>query len=188
MLVLTFDNAAVQSLKAKLVTTLEAHSVEPNRFQVSTLNSFGYCVKIRRSPTSTSPSSTDNGHGPWCVKFVRAFAARMPNVRPLCRTTSTTGSTSNFFAFLDPRQFAAQELVDFILKARQAEPFFQPTFDQPRIKFIIQAILWLFRSFEAVYQREGRIDFDDQKLRALMCLRAATRARSDPVTIHRDHC
>jgi DNA helicase-2/ATP-dependent DNA helicase PcrA len=82
---------------------------------------------------------------------------------------------ADFFSFLknslfDPRNTPAQQFADFMLKERNAEVFFHPGSSNEHKKLVIQAVHWLYKRYEQLLQREKRIDFDDQKLRALRCL------------------
>jgi DNA helicase II / ATP-dependent DNA helicase PcrA len=85
---------------------------------------------------------------------------------------------SEFFGLLknslfDPRSTVPQKFADFMLINKSAEVFFQPGSPSDQKRFVIQAVLWMFREYERLLHREQRIDFDDQKLRALKCLEAS---------------
>src|SRR5262249_2037170 len=86
---------------------------------------------------------------------------------------------SEFFGFLknsliDPRNISPQDFADFILKEKPAQVLFQPNSQNDHKKLVIQAVLWLHKKYDEYLRREGRIDFDDQKLRPLACLQAST--------------
>lgn len=57
--------------------------------------------------------------------------------------------------------------------AKSAEVFFQAGSTAEDKKHVVQAVLWMFQRYEQLLQRERRMDFDDQKLRAVRCLQAA---------------
>ena len=76
-------------------------------------------------------------------------------------------------SLIDPRDAPAQPFADFMLKAKSAEIFFHPGMNIEQKKLVIQAVHWMFKRYESVLQRERRMDFDDQKLRAVKCLQAA---------------
>src|SRR5262249_41591278 len=85
---------------------------------------------------------------------------------------------TEFFGFLknslfDPRAIDSQAFADFMVTNKGAEIFFQANSPNEHKRHVIQAVLWMFKKYDGVLQREGRIDFDDQKLRALRCLEEA---------------
>jgi DNA helicase-2/ATP-dependent DNA helicase PcrA len=66
-----------------------------------------------------------------------------------------------------------QKFADFMLTSKSAEVFFQPGSTSEEKKFVIQAVHWMFKEYERLLEREQRMDFDDQKLRAVKCLEAS---------------
>jgi superfamily I DNA/RNA helicase len=87
-----------------------------------------------------------------------------------------------FFSFLknslfDPRALDPQAFTDFLLECPQAEVFFTCT-SQQAVTRAMQAILWMYQGYERLLQRDGVLDFDDQKLRpyALLSKQPATTA------------
>jgi superfamily I DNA/RNA helicase len=56
---------------------------------------------------------------------------------------------------------------------KTAEVFFQQGSSNDHKKLVIQAVLWMHKTYESKLHREGRVDFDDQKLRPLCCLQSA---------------
>lgn len=85
---------------------------------------------------------------------------------------------ADYFSYLknnlfDPRHLPAQTFADFMLQDRPSEVYFTAESSNETKKLVIQAVHWIYKRYEALLQREGKIDFDDQKLRALQCLTAA---------------
>jgi DNA helicase-2/ATP-dependent DNA helicase PcrA len=76
---------------------------------------------------------------------------------------------TEFFSLLknrlcDPRSLDAQAVTDFLLECPLAEVFFTSTSRQA-VTRAVQAILWMYEGYERLLQRDGVLDFDDQKLR-----------------------
>jgi DNA helicase-2/ATP-dependent DNA helicase PcrA len=85
---------------------------------------------------------------------------------------------ADFFSVLknslfDPRDVSAQPFANFMLQEKTAQVFFYPGSSNEHKKLVISALHWLYKYYETLLQRERRLDFDDQKLRALCCLQAA---------------
>ena len=70
----------------------------------------------------------------------------------------------------DPRDPKIQQIVDFILKRKEAEPLFSDPNNQVLIRKVIQAIIWMYQAYDVVLQNSNFIDFDDQKLRPYILL------------------
>ena len=179
-LLLTFDNAAVNSIKLKLRERLTELGTELSQLRLSTLNAYGYSV-LREF---FQPE----------YKQVIESRRQYGLVRELRNELSKRNSGQNsplpeflafrfyleFFSFLknslfDPRTLDPQAFTDFLLACPQAEVFFTSSSKQAVTK-AIQAILWMYQGYERLLQRDRVLDFDDQKLRpyALLSKQPAT--------------
>jgi ATP-dependent DNA helicase UvrD/PcrA len=177
VLCLTFDNAAAKALKDK-VTEHHTLGIDHSVLQITTLNAFGY--RILRENFPEENKQIIESHRVWrLIKETRTELARASRERDdAIPDTLRYRFVADFFSFLknslfDPRNTPAQQFADFMLKARSAEVFFHPGSSNDEKKLVIQAVHWLYKRYEQLLQRERRIDFDDQKLRALRCLEDA---------------
>jgi DNA helicase-2/ATP-dependent DNA helicase PcrA len=180
ILCLTFDNSAVSALREKVTEQLSALAAPRHDFRISTLNAFGY--RLLREHFAPEHKQVLEQPRIWrLVKELKDTLAKTPQGQQ--RHDSLPGSLryrffSEFFGLLknclfDPRATIPQKFADFMLSSKSAEVFFQPGYTSEQKKFVIQAVLWMFKQYEGLLQRERRIDFDDQKLRALKCLEAS---------------
>jgi DNA helicase-2/ATP-dependent DNA helicase PcrA len=179
ILCLTFDNSAVKALRDKIAEQLASHGATHNQFQISTLNAFGHRLLREYFPEEAKPIIESNRI--WrLVKEIREELASTPQGR--IRNDALPSGLKNrfyseFFGFLknslfDPRNTSPQAFADFMVTEKTAEVFFQPNSSNDHKKVVIQAVLWLHKAYDGRLQREGRIDFDDQKLRSQCCLQA----------------
>jgi DNA helicase-2/ATP-dependent DNA helicase PcrA len=180
VLCLTFDNAAGKALRDKIIEQLATTKIDHNTFQISTLNAFGY--RSLREYFSAEFKPIIETNRVWrLIKEVREHLAQAEGGRERNDAIPDTlryRFFAEFFSFLknmlfDPRNTPPQKFANFMLKDRTAEVFFQPGSSNDRKKLVIQAVHWIYKQYELALQREGRIDFDDQKLRALICLEHA---------------
>ncbi len=173
---LTFDNAAAKSLKDKLEESLQEADANPDGFAIKTLNSFGF--GILRAYFKDEHRNIDLARVRRLMSEVKdALKSRSPERFALLPPYLERRFYLDFFSLLknkvyDPRDFNAQALANDILAMPQAEIFF--AVDQaPTTRIaIIQSIMWMFAALEKALQHNNLLDFDDQKLRALQCLRA----------------
>ncbi|MDA9433693.1 ATP-dependent helicase [Bradyrhizobium sp. CCBAU 51627] len=181
ILCLTFDNSAVTALREKVTEQLTALSAPHQNFQISTLNAFGY--RLLREHFHAEHKQIIETSRIWrLIKELKETLASTDEGRK--RHDALPASLrfrfySEFFGLLknalfDPRAAAPQKLADFMLTSKSAQVFFQAGSTSEEKKFVIQAVHWLFKEYERLLQREQRMDFDDQKLRALRCLEAST--------------
>jgi DNA helicase II / ATP-dependent DNA helicase PcrA len=179
ILCLTFDNSASRALKEKVDEQLVSLNASHQNFQITTLNAFGYRLLREHFPEEAKPVIESNRV--WrLVKEVKEALASTPNGRLRHEALPATLKNrfySEFFGLLknslfDPRNVSPQEFADFMITEKAAEVFFQPGMPNEHKKMVIQAVLWMHKTYDTYLQREGRIDFDDQKLRALNCLKA----------------
>jgi DNA helicase II / ATP-dependent DNA helicase PcrA len=179
VLCLTFDNAAAKALRDK-ITEHHALGIEQSTFQITTLNAFGFRILKDCFPGEFKQIIEPNRV--WrLIKEARNELTQAKGGRERNDAIPDTlryRFFADFFSFLknslfDPRNTPAQQFADFMLKARNAEVFFHPGSSNEQKKLVIQAVHWIYKQYEQLLQRERRIDFDDQKLRALRCLEDA---------------
>ncbi|TPQ31547.1 hypothetical protein C2U70_23910 [Bradyrhizobium guangdongense] len=180
ILCLTFDNSAVTALREKVTEQLAALSAPHQNFQISTLNAFGY--RLLREHFQAEHKQIIEAPRVWrLIKELKETLASTDEGRK--RHDALPASLryrfySEFFGLLknalfDPRAAVPQKLADFMLTSKSAQVFFQAGSTSEEKKFVIQAVHWMFKEYERLLQREHRMDFDDQKLRALRCLEAS---------------
>ncbi|MBM4089612.1 MAG: ATP-dependent helicase [Planctomycetes bacterium] len=180
VLLLTFDNAAVNSIRIKLRERTGTLDTELSQLRISTLNAYGYSVLRDFFPPEYKR----------VIESPRQYALVRELRNELGRRSSREGQALpeylafrfylEFFSFLknslfDPRALDPQAFTDFLLACPQAEVFFTCT-SQQAVTRAIQAILWMYQGYERLLQRDGVLDFDDQKLRpyALLSKQPAT--------------
>ncbi|WP_315718276.1 MULTISPECIES: ATP-dependent helicase [unclassified Bradyrhizobium] len=180
ILCLSFDNSAARALREKLSEQLSALGAPQQNFQISTLNAFGF--RLLRDYFPGEHKQIIESHRAWrLIKELKETLGSTDEGRK--RHDALPASLrfrfyTEFFgllknAMLDPRATAPQKLADFMLTNKAAQVFFQPGSTSEQKKFVIQAVHWLFKEYELLLQRERRIDFDDQKLRAVKCLESS---------------
>lgn len=174
ILVLTFDTAAASSLHLAIERTI-AKPIQGLR--ISTLNAYGYSLLRDYFPNEYKPVVKDYRPPRLIQEIMDALkrvsperhAALPPHVKPRFYL--------DFFSVLknalfDPRNPNAQAIADFMLESPQAMPLFTDATDAHLVKKIIQAVVWMFQAYEKALQKEGALDFDDQKLRPYLLLKA----------------
>jgi len=173
-LLLTFDNAAVNSIRLRLRDKLSQLGVELTGLRIMTLNAYGYSVLRECFRQEYRP----------VIESKRQYAlARELRDQLNRRSAEHFGALPEyianrfyveFFSFLknspfDPRALDTQAATDFLMECPQAEVFFTNS-SKWAVTRAIQAIIWLFQGYERLLQRDRVIDFDDQKLRAYVLL------------------
>ena len=182
ILVLTFDNSAATSLKGTLAAASDQVRTETRQpppdlggLTIATLNSFGYGVLREFFREEFKPVI----QRPRARRLVRegkeALRAKSPERHAALPSHLEHNFYLEFFSLLknqlfDPRAPDAQRVADFMLRAVQATPFFPEPTDADLVRRAIQSVLWLFMAHERAMQRDGALDFDDQKLRAFVSL------------------
>ncbi|NLY02439.1 MAG: UvrD-helicase domain-containing protein, partial [Rhodopirellula sp.] len=173
-LLLTFDNAAVNSIKLKLHDKFAELGVELSGLRVLTLNAFGYsilrdCFHQEYKPVIASRRQYS------LLKTLRNQLRQHSSEHFGALPEYLAGRFYlEFFSLLknnlfDPCAVDAQAMTDFLLEAPQAEVFYTNPSERAVTK-TIQAIIWLYQGYERLLQRERTIDFDDQKLRPYVLL------------------
>jgi len=179
ILCLTFDNAAAKALREKLESSCKQLSLSKNDFSISTLNAFGF--RILRDHFPQERKDIIESSRVWrLIKEVKEELASTDEGRKRHDALPTSLQYKfyrEFFGLLknsmfDPREINSQQFADFMFTAKSSEIFFQPGLTPEMKKHVVQALIWMFKRYEQILQREKRMDFDDQKLRAFCCLRA----------------
>jgi DNA helicase-2/ATP-dependent DNA helicase PcrA len=140
-----------------------------------TLNAFGYSVLKNRFQAEYKPViETRRQYG--LIKELRSQLNR----RSRAHSAALPEYLANryyleFFSLLknnlfDPRAIDEQRATDFLLEAPQATPLFFSSTSRSSVTRTVQALLWLYRGYERLLQRERLLDFDDQKLRSYALL------------------
>lgn len=175
LLLLTFDNAAASSLTTKLRDETQTLGVELRSLQIKTLNAFGFAL-LRQYVPAEYKSVIAPHRANRLIKEVReALEEKSSDRYRLLPSNLKRRFYLEFFSLLknelfDPRRPDAQQLAEFIMKSPVAAPFFETGQPPKVVKTIIEALIWLFMAYEKAMQREGLMDFDDQKLRAYLAL------------------
>ncbi len=175
ILVLTFDNAAARALMDKLAETSAAAFVQQNQIRITTLNAFGYRLLGEYFPDERKDIIERRRALRLFRELKDELAKKGIEQHQALPTAIENRFYLDFFGLLknakfDPRAVNTQALVDHILQMKQAVVYFEPGQDNQTRKLILQAIVWLFKNMEVLYQREKLMDFDDQKLRPLVKL------------------
>lgn len=183
MLVLTFDNAAALSLKAKLRDQLDRLSTNMDGLAISTLNAFGYRILREYARHEAKPVVSDDRQRRIFWEVKHSLRQRSPERFAALPTHLDDRFYLSFFSLLkneliDPRLPSAQRVADFMLGHRQAQPFFEDPGNRDSVYRVIQALSWLYAAYELVLKRDELIDYDDQKLRAYTVLMDAPALRS----------
>jgi DNA helicase-2/ATP-dependent DNA helicase PcrA len=180
VLCLTFDNAAGKALRDKIAEQVAALHIDHNTFQITTLNAFGYKLLRENFPPEYKPIIEPNRV--W--RLIKEVRERLVEARGGRERNDAIPDTlryrffAEYFSFLknalfDPRSISAQPLAEFMLKDRTSEVFFQANSTNEQKRLVIQAVIWIYQQYDLALQRNSRIDFDDQKLRALKSLEQA---------------
>jgi len=180
VLCLTFDNAAGKALRDKIAEQLAILKIGQHTFQISTLNAFGFRLLKDQFPSEFKPL-VESSRVWRLIKEAREDLQRADGGRERNEAIPDTLKFrffADYFSYLknnlfDPRLLPAQTFADFMLQDRASEVFFTAGSSNEAKKLVIQAVHWVYKRYEVILQRESRIDFDDQKLRALQCLTAA---------------
>ena len=176
ILCLTFDKSAVTALQEKIAGQLHALGIDQAALQIMTLNAFGRRILKELFPEEFRHEIED--------RPARLIAQAR---RELARTTwgrelndAIPGTLGNKFladfvrllknSLFDPRGITFEQLARFMLQDRNCRVLVDPQSSAGEQSLVIEAMLGIYKLYEQLLQRERRIDFEDQKLRALRCL------------------
>lgn len=173
-LLLTFDNAAVSSIRLKLRDKLAELGAELSGLRIMTLNAYGYAVLRQHFPQEYKPVIESKRQYALVKELRNELGRRSGEHFGALPEYIANRFYVEFFSFLknslfDPRSLEPQAVTDFLMECPQAEVFFTNSSKQAVIR-AIQAVIWLFQGYERLLQRDRVIDFDDQKLRAYVLL------------------
>ncbi|HZQ53140.1 MAG TPA: ATP-dependent helicase [Bryobacteraceae bacterium] len=184
-LLLTFDNAAVSNLRAKLNEIAPAEH-NAGRPLIATLNSFGN--RLLRGPLKDATGNPSLGENPShdqreAVKWaLREFQNRNPDsdAKEILPFRLGYKVYLDFISLLKNNLYLPDELfgdknkrtafLEFLTRSRAADPWIEPpgTSDPistiNRNRRVIAALLDIFELYQQRLQEYRRIDFDDQKL------------------------
>jgi DNA helicase-2/ATP-dependent DNA helicase PcrA len=179
LLALTFDTAAASSLRAKYGDELARLGLAAGgeSAAVETLNAFGYSTILKNFFPAEHKPVLEPKRRSWLFREMRnelqELSAEHVALLP-------GGLRDSFYPELfsklknqlfDPRAFASQSLADYLLDDGDlALALFEEAGDDASMFKIIQAIDWFYRRYEERLAQDQVIDFDDQKLRAFVCL------------------
>lgn len=174
LLLLTFDNAAVNSIRLKLREQLAEPGTDLSRLRISTLNAYGYSVLREFFPSEYRPVIESRRPYSLIRQLLDELRGRNRGRGPALPEFLAFRFYLEFFSFLknslfDPRATDPQAFADFLLASPQAEVFFTSSSRQS-VMAAIQAVLWLYQGYERLLQRDRVLDFDDQKLRSFILL------------------
>jgi DNA helicase-2/ATP-dependent DNA helicase PcrA len=170
ILVLTFDNSAAGSLRATFQAELTKHDLSSLAVKITTLNAFGYELLRTYFPSEyKSVAMAKRQHA-----LIRELHTELEKRSEEHFRSLPTNVQRRFYLdiisllkneLFDPRSLDAQKLAVHLMGSVQAQPFFAEARDLAAAKLIAEALIWLYRGYERLLQRDKVIDFDDQKLR-----------------------
>ena len=164
----------VSALTEKLAQQVSQLSLDSNSstfegMTISTLNAFGYRLLRDYFPDERLDVVSAGRSHRFARDLLGALRQKSPEHHAVLPGNLGTRVYLDFLGFLknqifDPRQVDPQAIADFILSAPQAEPFFEGQEEQS-VRRVVQALVWLYQTYEAKLQDHRLMDFDDQKLR-----------------------
>ena len=160
--------------RSALSAQLARSSIQELPVEVSTLNAYGWRL-LRERVTHEGKPLIQSAHA---LRLMADLRKQLQNTSPerhsLLPSTLRNRVYLQFFSvlknvLLDPRESNTQSIADHIL-ATQARVFDINPQDPVSTRGIVQALIWLYREYEAALQRNNLMDYDDQKLRAYQAL------------------
>lgn len=175
ILILTFDNSAATALRDKLGEQLARLDIGGDTnladLRISTLNAYGYRL-LRDSFPEDYKQLVDASRS---NRFARDGLSGLRNLSAERHRLLPANLRSNVYLDLfgllknelfDPRGFDSSQIANFVLASTQAQPFFGDASTPAEVKSVVQALVWLFQTYDVKLQEFSLMDFDDQKLRA----------------------
>lgn len=177
ILILTFDNAAAMSLRNKLSVALHGLGNPRAGVEISTLNAYGYRLLRNHVPDEYRRIVHPTRRNRIIGELRQALREKDSSVAAAIPAIIQNRFIADFFSRLknetfDPDHLESQKFVDYVLKLREAQPFFEST-TTGDVKKTLQALIWMFRGYQRLLDRDEQMDFDDQKLRAHRALSAS---------------
>jgi DNA helicase-2/ATP-dependent DNA helicase PcrA len=175
ILVLTFDNAAAGSLRATFQSELAKHNLSSLAVKITTLNAFGYELLRTYFPSEYKGVVMAKRQHALIRELHTELQKRSEERFRSLPTNIQRRFYLDIFSLLknelfDPRSLDAQKLAEHLMASVQAQPFFAEARDPAAAKLVAEALIWLYRGYERLLQRDKVIDFDDQKLRPYVLL------------------
>ena len=175
ILMLTFDNAAAKSALDKLNEQYGEINLGVRRPIVKTLNAFGYQILKEHIEEEFFPIARPaqlRNFVKDSLKSLEGTYTQLFEVLPRYLRYNYYIELFSLFKneLFDPFELDAQDFADFILERDESLPFFDASTDASTAKLILQAIIWLYQSYNYLMKDNALMDFDDQKLRAYISL------------------
>jgi DNA helicase-2/ATP-dependent DNA helicase PcrA len=174
ILVLTFDNSAVNSLQEKLSGVL-SNLVINFQLEIKTLNAFGFSLLDYYFPEEHKNIIPD-------FRQKKLFEEVKKGLHEISQEIYSALPRSIYYSYyielfsllkneiIDPRDPENQKIVDIMLSRNEFIPLFPNPDDRNIVRKTIQAVIWLYQAYDKVMQNENLMDFDDQKLRSYILL------------------
>jgi len=174
-LMLTFDNAAANAIKSKLLSTAGDDRLGLFQARVTTLNAYGNSILKDYFPEHAFSVVNKPRQAKMLGNLRRSLTTTNPQASALLPKGVNNYFYLDFFSLLknnlfDPRVLDVQSLANFLLESPQATVFFEPKQTKEQRKLILQSLIWLYKNLDVVMGQGRCLDFDDQKLRAWACL------------------
>ena len=175
ILMLTFDNAAAKSALDKLSEQYGEISLGIQKPVVRTLNAFGYQLLKDHIEEEFFPIAQAHQLRNFVKDSLKSLEGTYPQLFELLPRYLRYNYYVELFSLFknelfDPFELDAQSFADFILERDESLPFFDASTDFSTAKTILQAIIWLYQSYNFLMKNNNLMDFDDQKLRAYIAL------------------
>ena len=180
VLVLTFDTSAAAAVGTRLDERAREAGVSMEGLRVATLNAFGYGLLRRYAPVEHRPVVTGDERDALAAEVRAALARRSPEHDDAVPRAEGRAWAELFGrlkdALHDPRALDPRALAETL--ARETPEILEEV-GRRGFARAVEAVAWLFLAYDRALELRGRMDFDDQKLRACQLLRAdaALRAR-----------
>lgn len=174
ILVLTFDTSAAGAVAERLAERGREEGIPLGGLRPATLNAFGYAMLRRHAPAEHRPVAT-GAEREGIVAEVRAALARRSPTHDGVLPAGEDHLWGELFsrlknALFDPRSLDPETLAKHLVRH---EPEVLEHAGRRSVARAVEAVAWLFAAYQHALDLRGRIDFDDQKLRACVLLRGA---------------
>jgi DNA helicase-2/ATP-dependent DNA helicase PcrA len=178
ILVLTFDNSAAAALESRFAERSREEGTALPEFRVATLNAFGYALLRRHSPSEFRPVATGDELEAIAAETRAALARKSPQHEAVLPPADDRAWAELFGrlknALFDSRALDLRRLAGVL--AHEERELFEHAGRRDRAR-VVEAVAWLMVAYDRALALRGRIDFDDQKLRACLALRESPELR-----------
>jgi DNA helicase-2/ATP-dependent DNA helicase PcrA len=179
ILVLTFDTSAAAAVGTRLKERAREEGVPIEGLRVATLNAFGYALLRHHAPDEHRPIVTGAERDAIAAEVRAALARRSPEHDDAVPRAEGRAWAELFArlkdALHDPRALELPVLAETL--ARQT-PELLDECGRRGFARAVEAVGWLFLAYQRALDHRGRMDFDDQKLRACQVLRSDAAVRA----------